>query len=112
MSAASPGRLPAVLTHREASEALQAIGLPGGVAAAAGQPAEWRIDASDLTDFDSSALAVLLECRRQASAAGASLVVEAAPAKLTRLAQLYGVDELLLGKAETSSASGMPLESL
>jgi phospholipid transport system transporter-binding protein len=54
------------------------------------------IDASPLQQFDSSALAVLLECRRQAQAWGRSFAVRQAPAKLAALARLYGVDGLLL----------------
>jgi phospholipid transport system transporter-binding protein len=54
------------------------------------------IDASALQQFDSSALAVLLECQRLAQASGRSFVVRGAPAKLGQLAQLYGMDELLL----------------
>ncbi|MBC7717816.1 MAG: STAS domain-containing protein, partial [Pseudorhodobacter sp.] len=45
---------------------------------------------------DSSALAVLLECQRLAQASGRSFAVRGAPAKLAQLAQLYGMDELLL----------------
>ena len=47
------------------------------------------IDASALSEFDSSALAVLLQARRR------GMQVRGAPAKLVQLAQLYGVDELL-----------------
>ncbi len=54
------------------------------------------IDASALTQFDSSALAVLLECQRLAQASGRGFAVRGAPAKLGQLAQLYGMDDLLL----------------
>jgi phospholipid transport system transporter-binding protein len=53
------------------------------------------VDASGLHDFDSAAIAVLLECARQAKAWGKRFDVRAAPPKLTELAQLYGVDDLL-----------------
>lgn len=56
---------------------------------------QWVINAASLREFDSSALAVLLECRRQAQAQGSRLVVEQAPNQLRQLAALYGVEGLL-----------------
>jgi phospholipid transport system transporter-binding protein len=53
------------------------------------------IDASALRDFDTAAIAVLLECSRLARAWGKGFVVKGAPAKLAELAALYGVDKLL-----------------
>lgn len=53
------------------------------------------VDASSLTVFDSSALAILLQCRRQALAAGKTFAVLGAPARLRQLAQVYGVDSLI-----------------
>jgi phospholipid transport system transporter-binding protein len=53
------------------------------------------IDASALKEFDTAAVAVLLECLRQAKAWGMRFVVKGAPAKLVELAALYGVAELL-----------------
>ena len=53
------------------------------------------VDASLLVEFDSSALAVLLACRRAAQAAGKLFEVCNAPAKLVQLAVLYGVAQLL-----------------
>lgn len=53
------------------------------------------IDASPLRELDSAAVALLLECRRQVDARGLQLHVTGAPPKLSQLAQLYGVDELL-----------------
>jgi phospholipid transport system transporter-binding protein len=52
-------------------------------------------EASGLRRFDSSALAVLLECRREALAQGKSFAVSRMPAQLRDLAGLYGVSELL-----------------
>jgi phospholipid transport system transporter-binding protein len=52
-------------------------------------------DASALSRFDSSALAVLLECRREAQTAGKTFSVRALPARLRALASMYGVAELL-----------------
>jgi len=53
------------------------------------------VDASPLQDFDSAALAVLLQLRRQADAAGRGFELQGAPPKLVQLAQLYGVAGLL-----------------
>jgi phospholipid transport system transporter-binding protein len=82
--------LPSVLTHaasaafaRDLSQAVQS------------QPDEVVADASALQQFDSSALAVLLECRRQALAAGKGFSVRGAPARLRQLAGLYGVQGLI-----------------
>lgn len=57
------------------------------------------IDASGLEDFDSSALAVLLACRRAAIGLGRGLHVAQMSSKLTALAQLYGVLDLLAPSA-------------
>jgi phospholipid transport system transporter-binding protein len=53
------------------------------------------IDASGLQQFDTAVLAVLLECERLAQAWGKGFSVRHAPAKLSSLAKLYGVDPLL-----------------
>jgi phospholipid transport system transporter-binding protein len=53
------------------------------------------IDASPLRELDSAAVALLLQCQRQAHARGLTLQVTGAPAKLSQLARLYGVDALL-----------------
>lgn len=82
--------LPAVVTHAQALET--AHGLTRQVAA---QPAGVVLDASALTQFDSSALAVMLACRRQAMAAGKTFAVHGLPARLGQLAGLYGVAELI-----------------
>ncbi|MEP6506285.1 MAG: STAS domain-containing protein, partial [Betaproteobacteria bacterium] len=55
----------------------------------------WRIDAAHVTQLDTSALAVLLECARMATAAKRKLEIVGAPARLSDLAHLYGVDGLL-----------------
>ncbi|MFM7705099.1 MAG: lipid asymmetry maintenance protein MlaB [Rubrivivax sp.] len=57
--------------------------------------APWEVDAGALAEFDTSALAVLLELQRAARACGAELIVSAPPAKLRQLATLYGVEALL-----------------
>jgi phospholipid transport system transporter-binding protein len=58
-----------------------------------------EIQAGDLSDFDSSALAVLLGCRREAESLSKSLKFKQFPAKLRELALLYGVSELLVESA-------------
>jgi phospholipid transport system transporter-binding protein len=52
-------------------------------------------DAGALARFDSSALAVLLDCRRGALALGKSFAVARLPARLRELAAVYGVEGLL-----------------
>ena len=65
-----------------------------------------RVDASAVTASDSSTIALLLEARRQAEAAGRGFEVAGAPAKLVDLARLYGVDTLQsLAPSPSSSAS-------
>ena len=90
-------RLPERLMLDDAPAALAALaeGLRGEGAAATA-----TVDASGLLRFDSAALAVLLECRRVAQAAGRGFAVHGAPAKLVELARLYGLAALLpLGAA-------------
>ena len=53
------------------------------------------LDASALQEFDSSALAVLLACRREAQGLGRSLQVQGLSERLRELATLYGVLDLL-----------------
>ena len=88
-------RLPTTLTLAGAGAALEGL----RASAAQGGSGTWEVDASTLQVFDSAALAVLLQARRQAQAAGRPWQVRGAPPKLTQLAQLYGVAELL-GLAE------------
>ncbi len=90
--------LPAVITHAEVPHVLrlfkqtldQAAAVTGSVDAAM-----LTVDGSALQRFDSSALAVLLECQRMARAKGRAFAVQSLPTKLTELARLYGVDGLL-----------------
>ena len=81
--------LPAVLTYTQALETERAL-----QAQLASQPSI-VMDASALTQFDSSTLAVLLSCRRQALVAGKTFAVQGMPGKLAQLAGLYGVSKLL-----------------
>jgi phospholipid transport system transporter-binding protein len=84
--------LPATLTLAQAS-ATAALLRAELERAPSGAP--WEVDAGALAEFDTSALAVLLELQRAAQARGAGLVVSHPPAKLSQLATLYGVDELI-----------------
>ena len=83
--------LPAELTHRQASDALRVL----LQALKAQREPQVVVDAGALTTFDSSALAVLLECRRTALFEGRGFMVKALPPALASLAGLYGVQELL-----------------
>jgi len=89
--------LPAVITHAEVPHVLRLFKQTLEQAAAQGNTtAEMlTVDGSALKHFDSSALAVLLECQRMARANGRAFAVQSLPAKLTELAKLYGVDGLL-----------------
>jgi len=83
--------LPAKITATEARDALRML------AQALKREADSAvvIDAAGLQHFDSSALALLLECRRLSQAWGKGFGIRNAPAKLVSLAKLYGVDALL-----------------
>ena len=70
---------------------------------AAGEPL--RVDASALSAFDTSAVALLLHARRLASAAGRGFELLGAPPKLTQLASLYGVGELIVSSSSATPAS-------
>jgi len=83
--------LPAELTHEHAGACCRM--LTQGLRSQA-EPAVVA-DAGALSRFDSSALAVLLECRREALALGKTFSVSRLPARLRELATLYGVAELL-----------------
>jgi len=84
--------LPQKITHDEAPACMRM--LQQGMAGQKGHSVT-VVDASALTQFDSSALAVLLECRREASALGRSFAVKGLPQRLRELASLYGVAGLL-----------------
>ena len=56
---------------------------------------ELVLDAGGLSRFDSAALAVLLEVRRNVLKMGKKLVLKNAPQRLQDLAALYGIAELL-----------------
>ena len=83
--------LPAELTHAQAVSCLNVL-LP---AARAESGAQVLIDAAALARFDSSALAVLLACRRESLLDGKQFAVRGLPPRLRELARLYGIAELL-----------------
>ena len=83
--------LPAHLTHAEAGPCSRML----AQALRSDASAQAVADASGLREFDSSALAVLLECRREALALGKSFAVLQLHPRLRSLATLYGVSELL-----------------
>jgi len=65
------------------------------VQALSSQPSEAVLDASALRQFDSSALAVVIELRRVCKRTGKSLVVQGLPPSMVELATLYGVESLV-----------------
>src|ERR1700712_4675551 len=85
--------LPSVLTAKEANDTrrllVQAMKAETSAALVV-------VDASHLRQFDSAALAVLLDFQRAAEGFGKPFAVRRAPAKLFALAHLYGVDTLLM----------------
>ena len=58
-------------------------------------PSPVVVDASALTAFDSSALAVLLELRRHTALASKDLRLQGLPERLKVLASVYGVQDLI-----------------
>lgn len=83
-------KLPANATLEHAAEL--AAGLTAEVAKVS---SVLTVDASALTAYDSSTIALLLQARRVAEAAGRGFAVTGAPPQLVELARLYGVDGLL-----------------
>lgn len=83
--------LPAELTHDQAAACSRMLAQSMKV----GDDSTVIVDASALTRFDSSAVAVLLECRREALVLGKSFSVARMPPRLRELAAVYGVGELL-----------------
>ena len=96
MSAAAPGEVLAL------DGPLSFESLPGVLAASAEYaartdlPERLTIDFAKVTAVDSSAVALLLEWRRQAAARGKRLDFANLPANLLALARLYGVEELIV----------------
>lgn len=91
-------------TQRMLAQALQQE-----INAQGGGDASVVVDASGLQQFDSAALAVLLECQRLARAWGKGFAVRHAPKKLSELARLYGVDALLM--PPEAQPAGLPSQA-
>ena len=92
--ALTPLALPAPLLQAQAQSVSD--GLVAALLARLSQGAELMLDASALTQFDSSALAVVLACRRAVLAQGGQLQLIGLPERAQALAQVYGVSELLV----------------
>jgi len=99
--AATVLRLPTIVTHARANACAKA--LREALRLSRGAPVV-RVDAGALQQFDSSVLAVLLDCRRDVVAMGWQFEVDALPARLRQLAALYGVAELI-----PAASAGMPV---
>ncbi len=83
--------LPAELTQEQAASCL--LTMRQGLSLEKGP--QVVLDGGALARFDSSALAVLLEVRRQCQSKGKQFLVIRLPKQLLDLAGLYGVSELL-----------------
>ena len=85
--------LPAVLMQAQA----QAVAneLASVLSACVSEGDEAALDASALVQFDSSALAVILACRRAVQARGARLHVTGLPERAQALVKVYGLSALL-----------------
>jgi len=92
--------LPERLTHADAPACARML----AQALRSGAPAQVVADAGALQEFDSSALAVLLDCRREALSMGKTFAVARMPARLGELASVYGVSELLAPAQAQSQA--------
>ena len=93
-------KLPSVFTHAIASDFFltvtrEVLSAPNAVV----------VDAGDLQQFDSSALAILLECRRQTLGTGKTFAVLKAPESLLQLAEVYGVAELIPSASPDSAVA-------
>jgi len=84
-------QLPETLVHHTASACL--ADLQQAVSAETGESV--TVDAAALVRFDSTALAVLLALRRASQQTGKTLKLLNMPSRLTDLATLYGIAELL-----------------
>ena len=90
MSPAADMVLPAVLTQTQAAQV--AAQMQAAIRAHSGV---FRLDASALRQFDSSALSVLLRAARAAAEQGLPLQVSGLPERALQLAQVYGVADLI-----------------
>lgn len=83
--------LPARLTQADARDVLRLLRATAPTLSGT----EVVIDAGGLQQFDSTALAVLLACRRQALELGRGFALREVPQRLRDLAEVYGLCELL-----------------
>jgi phospholipid transport system transporter-binding protein len=97
--------LPETLTLAQANAAVQAI--EDALGQGNVEKGAFVVDATGLRNFDTSAIAVLLEARRLAQAAGRGLEVHGTPPTMVELSGLYGV-ESLLGFAPASDLRPAP----
>ncbi len=74
-------------------------------------PDKLTIDFAGITHVDSSAVALLLEWRRQALKRGKNLQFVNLPDNLMELAELYGVADLILPHRQPSAAPAVPQSS-
>ena len=85
--------LPAVVDHENVQAILeQGLSVLGKLSAGD----QLNIDCSKLTQFDSSALSLVMGLIREAQGKSVSITVEKLPKKLASLAQVYGVAELVV----------------
>lgn len=89
----APLALPAVLMQAQAQAVADA--LASKLVACVASGGEAVLDASALVEFDSSALAVILACRRAVLAQGAQLRVTGLPERAQSLAKVYGLSAVL-----------------
>ena len=98
-----PFALPAEVTMAQGASVLR--GIEAALASADG--GTLCLDGSELVEVDSAAIALLLHVRRLAQAKGVTLALHAMPRKLTDLAALYGVDELLSTASPSNAAAAV-----
>lgn len=89
-------KLPRSVTFENAAACSQALATALAQQKEAENVAQVLVDAADVENFDSSILAVLLQCRRDAIHRNKIFQVVRMPAQLQELSKLYGVDKLLL----------------
>lgn len=85
--------LPAVLLQAQAQSVANT--LVTSLTSQLAKGGEAVLDASALSQFDSSALAVILACRRAVLVKGAELRITGLPERAQTLAKVYGLSALL-----------------
>lgn len=101
--------LPQELKHAQANACLAML-----TTALRQEPQQVVVDCSALTQFDSSALAVLIELRRTCLHDQKTLQLQAVPDRLTELAQVYGVLDLFApadAQAEPAAEGEQPADA-